>query len=539
MKVFLMFADRDFDMAQELPFQADALTRDFGLETLFTVMAAGDKFLQEVAQKAVLLSATDVPTILYRQHVLQDCLANAAVIRQMYEICVECIQNERRRFWGGLSNHPGMVLHRSLEVLHMFVGNLKKLKKLADTESAAFKSEGFNRFFAMIREELADAYFTEVQDHIKRLRFRGGVLISAELGRSNKGINYTLRRPDERETGWLAPILNHPLFTQKPAYTFHIADRDEAGFRALSDLRDKGINLVANALARSNDHILSFLMALRTELAFYIGCLNLHGQLTDRSYANCFPVPVAQGTHSHHFQRLYDVSIALSMERRVSGNDVDADGKELVIITGANQGGKTTFLRSVGLAQLMMQCGLFVAADAFQGEVCSGVFTHFKREEDAAMRSGKFDEELSRMSDIADHVRRYALVLFNESFAATNEREGSEISRQVVHALLEANIRIFFVTHQFDFAHSIHERNPDNTLFLRAERRPDGERTFRMIGGEPLDTSYGEDLYRKIFVPREAKAAKQAALMSAESDAVLSNSFAPTRQGQQQNRHGE
>ncbi len=43
-----------------------------------------------------------------------------------------------------------------------------------------------------------------------------------------------------------------------------------------------------------------------------------------------------------------------------------------------------------------------------------------------------------------------------------------------------------------------------NALFLRAERRPGGERTFRIIEGAPLDTSYGEDLYRKIFEPGDA-----------------------------------
>ena len=94
------------------------------------------------------------------------------------------------------------------------------------------------------------------------------------------------------------------------------------------------------------------------------------------------------------------------MKRRVVGNDVTADHKDLVIITGANQGGKSTFLRSVGLAQLMMQCGLFVAAEAFCSTVCDGLFTHYKREEDAAMQSGKFDEELGRMSDIVDHLSR-------------------------------------------------------------------------------------------------------------------------------------
>jgi DNA mismatch repair ATPase MutS len=51
------------------------------------------------------------------------------------------------------------------------------------------------------------------------------------------------------------------------------------------------------------------------------------------------------------------------------------------------------------------------------------------------MVSGRLDEELSRMSALADHIRPASLVLFNESFAATNEREGSEIGRQVVRAL--------------------------------------------------------------------------------------------------------
>ena len=68
------------------------------------------------------------------------------------------------------------------------------------------------------------------------------------------------------------------------------------------------------------------------------------------------------------------------------GNDVHGGGKSLVVITGANQGGKSTFLRSVGLAQLMMQCGMFVAAEV-TGPVCTGVFTHYKREEDGRWRA--------------------------------------------------------------------------------------------------------------------------------------------------------
>jgi DNA mismatch repair ATPase MutS len=115
------------------------------------------------------------------------------------------------------------------------------------------------------------------------------------------------------------------------------------------------------------------------------------------------------------------------------------------------------------------------------------------------MKSGKLDEELARMSDIVDHLAPTSMLLCNESFAATNEREGSEIARQIVCALLERRIKIFFVTHLYEFAHGLFERKMEDAIFLRAERQADGTRTFRLVEDEPLETSYGEDLYREIF----------------------------------------
>ncbi len=115
------------------------------------------------------------------------------------------------------------------------------------------------------------------------------------------------------------------------------------------------------------------------------------------------------------------------------------------------------------------------------------------------MKSGKFDEELSRMSDIVDHITPNSMLLFNESFGATNEREGSEIARQIVSALLETHIRIFFVTHLYEFACGFFATKMEEVLFLRAERQADGRRTFKLFEGEPLQTSYGKDLYNQIF----------------------------------------
>jgi DNA mismatch repair ATPase MutS len=147
----------------------------------------------------------------------------------------------------------------------------------------------------------------------------------------------------------------------------------------------------------------------------------------------------------------------------------------------------------------MMQCGMFVPAKSFHANVCTDLFTHYRREEDATMTSGKFDEELSRMSNIVDKLSPNSIVLFNESFAATNEREGSEIARQIVSALLEKRVKVFFVTHQYEFAHSFYDQKMAQAIYLRAERRDDGVRTFKLIEGEPLETSYGKDLYDRIF----------------------------------------
>ena len=495
MKAFLMYKDQDFDLQRQLPSNEQALTQDLEFNTLFNAMALGDDFLFEVAKKAVLSGLNDLDTILYRQHILKDCLKNPSVVRDIYDIAVELIESLKKHYWSIFSRYPSSILSNSIVLLQIFVDILKKLRTITDEHSEKFESEGFTALFTMLKKELSDEYFAIVQNHLNELKFRDGVLISAELRKGNVGINYILRKSQDKKQSWMKRI-----FAQKPqVYTFYIHSRDDNGFRALSELRDRGINLVANALAQSTDHIRNFFTMLRTELAFYVGCLNLYEQLAQKGEPMCFPLPMARDERRHSFKGLYDVCLALILEPRIVGNDVNAEDKDLVIITGANEGGKSTFLRSIGLSQLMMQCGMFAPAESFCSNVCGSLFTHYKREEDATMKSGKLDEELSRMSDIVDNIKSNSMVLFNESLTATNEREGSEIARQIICALLEKRIKVFFVTHLYEFAHGFYDKKMEKVIFLRAERQTDGGRTFKINEGEPLQTSFGEDLYNRVF----------------------------------------
>jgi len=529
MKVFLLHRDHDFGVKPELrdaifdamvsgdlfaiasvrrdlnrkhepetllaPTGSDAvLTQDLELSTLWNAMAAGDEFLFEVAKRAVLSPLSEADAIIYRQHVLADCLEHPEIVRQLYQLAIEALENERKvgGLWPG--SGPDRILNRSVQVLKLHVDVLKQLQHVAADQAENFRSEGFTRFFAMLRDELGDDYLQQVENNLRELEFKRGVFESAQLATGFKGGHYVVRTP--REQHWTERL---PFGNRSESYSFTIPARDESGFKALDEIQGKGINLVANTVAQSADHVKSFFSVLRLELAFYLGCLNLHAKLAEKEQPICFPQPCAADQLTLTANGVYDVSLTFHLEDPVVGNEVNADEKSLIMITGANQGGKSTLLRSLGLAHLMMQAGMFVGAHSLRASVCSGVFTHFKREEDNAMESGKLDEELRRMSEIAGQITRHSILLCNESFASTNEREGSEIARQVVKAMLGKQIKVFFVTHMYDLAHSFYAQQLDNALFLRAERQPDGRRTFKLIEREPLPTSYGKDSYYRIF----------------------------------------
>jgi len=496
MKAFLLYPDRDFDPeAQALPNEAD-LVRDIELTVLIDAMGGGESFLWDVARQVVLgAPGNSAGTILYRQQVMRDCIRNESVVRELHALATEARERRRREHVGVLGRYPSTVLSGAVNVMGIFVDVLKRLKSTGDAHSASFESAGFRRFFSMLAEELDDDYFALVDAHLKQLKFREGVLVSASLGKGGKGRDYLLRTPQERDKSWFKR-----LTTPAPkSFTIKLHPRDQAGARALSELRDRGINRVADALAQSAQHVQSFFEMLRFELGFYVACLNLHDRLGEIGAPVCLPTPVEDAPAAFSCRKLHDVSLTLTMGRAAIGNTVNADGKPLVIVTGANKGGKSTFLRSVGLAEMMMHAGMFVGAEAFSSSLVDGVFTHYKREEDETMESGKFDEELVRMSAIADHVTPGSIVLFNESFAATNEREGAAVARQIVDALLDSGARVVFVTHMYALAHGFEEAQPEDVLFLRAERGEDGSRSFRLREAPPLETSYGEDLYEQVF----------------------------------------
>jgi hypothetical protein len=493
MKTFLMHPDRDFNAEPPSPKLPIRFAQDIELNVLLDAAAAGDRYLFDIMAAACNGAwMSDLATVRYRQEILKDCIANPSIVRQFYAIAIEPFGRERSWNFSLSGRDASSMVASGVRTLQSCLEVLGRLRDTCSPTADRFSSPGFRQFVDTLQRDLDDGYLEAARADLSNLTFRSGLLLSAQVGDGGKGVGTMLRKPQPRDLSWM----RRALTPGAQSFTLQLAPRDEAGARAFGELQNRGLVLISDAVYQSAEHVLSFIKALRAELAFYVGCLNLKERLEQIGESINFPVASDQD-RQFQCRNLRDVCLALTMQRPVVGNDVDANGKLLVIITGANRGGKSTFLRSVGLAQLMLQSGLFVTADAFSSSLRTGLFTHYKRQEDRAMRSGKFDEELVRMSGIADQIHRGALVLFNESFAATHEREGSEIARQIVSALRENDITVFFVSHMYEFARSF--LDDPRALFLRADRGEDGARSFRLREAKPLPKSFGIDLYQRIF----------------------------------------
>lgn len=488
MKARLMYRDRDFDPKQAEPFGGQDLMDDLGLASILKVMAGDDQVIRETSRAALLSSLTHEEDIIYRQNVLRDALRSPEIVRKMYALVLETLEKKRRDHWWYRTGYLASTFSSAVDLLDMMTKMLEKLRWIVEREGKSFESGGFLTLFELLKMELSDAWLDKVFDHLGELRRHDGIQIRSRLGDYCQGVQYVFLRREKR----------HFMRNWMLAPSFTIAPRDDNGAKDLTKRTERAINECTNVLAQATDHILDFFEMMRVELSFYVGCLNLADRLRTIGVPFCMP-KFCRGERERDYEGLYDMGLALVNNTAPIGNPLNARGKDLCIITGANQGGKSTFLRSVGQAQVLAQCGLFVPAAHFTGPVSSGIFTHFKREEDKQVESGKLDEELKRMSSIIDHLKPGALVLFNESFASTNEREGSEIARQITQALMESGMEVFSVTHLYEYAEAFSKTENSRVLFLRAERLENGKRTFHIKPGKPLETGFGEDLYRKIF----------------------------------------
>lgn len=532
----LLYAEKDFTSAESY-YDWNSIMQDLGLKTLFQASCADvvwkngkvlyqgveDGFLGDTLKKVMRVPLKSSREILYRQAVLKDCMGAEGFLNDLYDMTGKFLK-EREELVRRTENQKNGVavggLATQVELMRMQVEGLLKIKKIF----AEWGNDIFSEAFVSLRDRLDKDFNEEKEKQIRKiladLRFCvdtleervswtswqkcfPGIVMECGFGEDLKFVDLRLDSlfTDVRKHGDLVDIaLKGQLRKGKMLLTPGKLDLEEN-----ETLREQGSQLETEVVryvveccnAWFNSYS-QFFDQLHFQTGFYRAALNLMHQMKRYDIRYCMPAPVSQDRLQ--FKGLKEVVMTMEQKGNTIANSCKMNGQMLMVVTGANQGGKSTFLRSIGIAQVMMQCGLMVAADQYESGIFPDFFTHFTRREDSAMNSGRLDEELKRMDQIIRHLGSHPMILLNESFATTTEIEGSDIMYDIVSALNEQGVKILTVTHLLSFAQKLYqEKGPDgDAQFLSAQRLPDGQRTYKMVPHEPEMTSFGLDLYAKI-----------------------------------------
>jgi len=493
----VLFPDRDV-VLDALPEPDPDLVLDLELERLFAAMAGGDERVAGVVRRVLPLGVRggpafeDPPTveaIRYRQSAVADALAAPATVAALYRLAADAVDAERR-VWGGALRNAELVLRRSLEVLGGLLDALGATRDLLGSERERLGSAAFRGLADRLADEIDDAFLAEARTQLARLADPDLVATSG-LGPGNRASGFVLRRAGDSR----ARLRDRIRPDGGRGLTVDVTLHDQNAMNALGELRAAAVAPVAGVVAESAAHLIAFFERLRDETAFLVGCANLDSALGAAGLARVMPEPLAPTETGIRAEAIVDPCLALAVRGLVSGNAVDTVGCPLTVVTGANGGGKSTLLRAIGIATLLLSAGMPVPAAEFASCVPDGVLVHFPRGESGRDDEGRLDAELHRLRALVGRVRPGTLVLLNEPLSNVNERDGSAIAGELVRGLIAGGAEVWLVTHHHELAASLHATPPAPTRFLRAARGEGGSRPYLVTPAPPLVTSFGTDLW--------------------------------------------
>lgn len=537
MEARLLYKDREWTKPQPY-YDERSIVQDLGLDLLIMTaskeviyengavkkLADSDDFIRSTLRQVMLTPVKNEEEMRYRQHIVADAVNQEKLISDMYTRLRSMLSDWDKLGRNVIGKQAGRdnvsKLVTAILELRLFIDCLDDLKAMLTDSAFDLRSEGLSDLYARLKNEYSD----DLQEKLHIIRDAVGFFIEDS---SKEKANY-VKQPEivlECRIGGGCRFADFDLKSLRTVESLYrdpksivskvkgyinsmipdssATDFDMEAIRQSASFSYETVNYVMSFTEPFRRSFESFFDRLCFQLAFYKGAINITHHMKRFALKYCYPNVCEKDRLA--FSELKEFVMCIGQRVNAIGNTCTIEPKSLIVITGANQGGKSTFLRSIGIAQVMMQCGLPVAATGYESHIFPSLFMHFTRREDASMNSGRLAEELDRMSRIVDNLQKDSLILLNESFATTTEKDGSDIAYNVIRALNEAGVKIITVTHLLSFARQIYSEYGEDhhVAFFCAERMSDGRRTFKMKQSVPELTSFGLDLYEKIIEGHE------------------------------------
>lgn len=480
----------------------------------------------------------DPAVITYRQDVLDDLLGQPELVARL-ETMLGNIQSldhfPNVRQWR--DNVLQQVIYR-LGELSSYVDTLSELDDIL-TGTSGLRSMALKRLREAVHKTTHTPLFqslkTELPHLLSQVQRIASVTIGINLDHNLKPAGATLLSINTEkftgESSFLERLFNRgksgyegigPLHERRKVNGafLPLEQRDDAVLQPLFKDLSKVLNRVSTEVNKALRHYtridVGFLLSLENEIAYYLGAARLVKRLRDCHLPVCRPDIAPMIERVCVMTASYNVNLALRLSQsgnrdlsaEVVSNDVafDDNGGRIFILTGPNRGGKTTYLRAVGLAQVLMQAGLYVPAESARMSPVDGIYSHFATQERADLHTGRLGEESQRLSAIFARATRHSLILLNESLASTSAGEGVYIASDIIRAMRLLGMRAIYATHLHELAADCKSLNASVdgdsaiaslvALVDTAVHDDEGmvQRTYKIVPAPPMGKSYAREI---------------------------------------------
>ena len=332
---------------------------------------------------------------------------------------------------------------------------------------------GSESFTALERETSA------VKERIAGLRYRLRI----------HGPRVTVSRDEAEEDYSIGVLQTFAKFRQAAANGYLVALSSHAEMNhieaqileGVAELHPEQFAARAAYCAHHREFLDATIVRFNREVQFYVAYLELIAPLRSSGLAFCCP-QVSADAKDEGVRDAFDLGLAIKTtpeNREVVCNDLSLQGSERVfVVSGPNNGGKTTFARMFGQLHHLAALGLPVPGREARLFLPDRIFTHFEREETIETLHGKFDEELMRVREILGQATSQSLIVMNESFSSTTLNDALFVGTEVMRQILERGCLGVYVT----FVEEIASLS-DATVSLVAEVVADNpaQRTFKVL----------------------------------------------------------
>jgi len=239
------------------------------------------------------------------------------------------------------------------------------------------------------------------------------------------------------------------------------------------------------------------------EIKFFLEIRTLIQKADEIGVSHCFPTIAKKPRYTA--MDLYDVSLLLKKSEAIVPNDADfTEDESFCFLIGANGGGKTTYLRAVGINLIFFLSGCPIFAKSAEIFPFDFVCSHFPKDE-RFENVGRLDEEKKRAEDMLEAAAgKNAFLLFNETYSGTDEKRGFSYLKNTAEQIREGGYYGLYVTH-------FHEVLTLDCPILSAEVNSscENERTFRIAKAKGRASSYASDILKKYRLDKKSLAARR------------------------------